>query len=188
MSYLLTFAPWIVYALISGDSPTSKLYGALGGFVMSVIVLAVAFSRGSRADALIIEIGSGAFLAALAVVAFASPGCALLDYAPALSSAALAVTAWVSLAIHRPFTLGIAKRSTPTTVWDRPVFRRTNVIITTVWATSFTLSALALAVVVRGNGGTPARTVVQILAFAIPMVFTIRYATAVRTRTARITN
>jgi len=188
MSYLLTFAPWIVYAVISGDSPSSKLWGALGGFVMSVAVVAAALRRGSRVDALIIEMGSGAFFAALAVVAFVSPGSALLDYATALSSAALAVIAWVSLALRRPFTLGIAKRSTPTTVWDRPLFRRTNVIITTVWATSFTLSALALAVVVREGGGISARTVVQTLAFAIPMVFTIRYATAVRARAARATD
>jgi hypothetical protein len=188
MSYLLTFAPWIVYALISGDSPSSKLWGALGGLVVSVVVVAAALRRGSRADALIIEIGSGVFFAALAVVAFVFPGSVLLDYATALSSAALAVIAWVSLAIRRPFTLGIAKRSTPPTVWDRPLFRRTNVIITTVWATSFTLSALVLAVVVGQGGGTLARAVVQTIAFVIPMVFTVRYATAVRARAARATD
>jgi hypothetical protein len=188
MSYLLTFAPWIVYALISGDSPSSKLWGALGGFAVSVVVLAAALKRGSRADALIIEIGSGGFFAALAVVAFVVPGSVLLGYATALSSAALAIIAWVSLAIRRPFTLGIAKRSTPSTVWDRPLFRRTNAIITTVWATSFTLSALALAVIVREGGGTPARTIAQTIAFAIPMVFTIRYATAVRARATRATD
>lgn len=188
MSYLLTFAPWIAYALISGDSPASKLWGALGGLVVSVLVLAAAFQRGSRADAVIIEIGSGLFFAALAVVAFVVPGSALLDYATALSSAALAVIAWMSLALRRPFTLGIAKRSTPTTGWDRPLFRRTNVIITTVWALSFTLSALALAVVVHQGGGTPARTAVQTIAFAIPMLFTIRYARAARARAARATN
>jgi hypothetical protein len=181
---LLTFAPWIVYALISGDSPSSKLWGALGGFVVSVVVLAAALGRGSRPDALIIEIGSGVFFAALAVVALFFPGSALLDYATALSSAALAVIAWVSLAIRRPFTLGIAKRSTPSTAWDRPLFRRTNVIITTVWACCFTLSALALAVVVREGGSTPARAVVQTIAFAVPMVFTIWYANAVRARAA----
>ena len=188
VSYLLTFVPWIVYALISGDSPSSKLWGALGGFVVSVVVLAAARRRGTRADALIIEIGSGLFFATLAVFALVCPGSALLDYATALSSAALAVIAWVSLAIRRPFTLGIAKRSTPSTVWDQPLFHRTNVIITTVWATSFTLSALALAVVVREGGGAPARAVVQTIAFAIPMAFTVRYATAVRTRTARATD
>ena len=188
MSYLLTFAPWIVYALISGDSPSSKLWGALGGFAVSIVVLAAALSRGSRADALIIEIGSGIFFAALAVVAFVFPGSALLDYATALSSAALAVIAWVSLAIHRPFTLGIAKRSAPSTVWDQPLFRRTNMIITMVWATSFTLSALALAVVVREGSGSPARTVAQTIAFAIPMAFTIRYATIARARAAHATD
>lgn len=188
MSYLLTFAPWIVYALLSGDSPSSKLWGALGGFVVSVVVLTAALRRRNRADALIIEIGSGVFFAALAVVAFVVPGSALLNYATALSSAALAVIAWVSLAIRRPFTLGIAKRSTPNTMWDRPLFRRTNVIITTVWATSFTLSALVLAALVREGGGTPVRAVVQTIAFAIPMIFTVRYATAARARAAGATD
>jgi len=188
MSYLRTFAPWIVYALISGDSPSSKLWGALAGFVASLVVLIDQHRRGSRPDALIIEIGSGVFFAALAAFVFVTPRSGLLDYATALSSAALAVIAWVSLAIHRPFTLGIAKQSTPSTVWDRPLFRRTNVIITTVWAASFTLSALALAVVVRDGEGTLARSVVQVLAFVIPMVFTVRYAAAVRARAAAITD
>jgi hypothetical protein len=188
MSYLRTFAPWIIYALISGDSPASKLWGAVGGLVASLVVLADQLRRGSRLDALIIEIGSGLFFAALAALAFLTPRSGLLDYATALSSAALAVIAWVSLVIHHPFTLGIAKQSTPSTVWDRPLFRRTNTIITTVWATSFTLSALALAIVVRDGGGTLARTVVQLLAFVIPMAFTIRYTTATRARAASITN
>jgi hypothetical protein len=57
----------------------------------------------------------------------------------------LGVIAWASLAIRRPFTLGIAKQSTPGELWGRPEFLRVNVIITLVWAVSFTLGALVMA-------------------------------------------
>jgi hypothetical protein len=182
MSYLRTFAPWIVYALIAGDSPASKLWGAFAGLVVSVLVIANQLRRGSRVETLIIDIGSGGFFAALAAFALVLPRSGLLDYSTALSSAALAVIAWVSLAIHRPFTLGLAKQATPSAFWDQPLFRRTNIIITMVWAVSFTLGALALTVVVREDGGVVARSLVQVAAFVIPMVFTLRYAAAVRAR------
>jgi len=76
--------------------------------------------RGENFDALIIEIGSGIFFAGLVVLAFVAPESVLLGYSTALSSAALAVIAWGSLAIRRPFTLGIAKQTTPRELWAQP--------------------------------------------------------------------
>jgi hypothetical protein len=40
---------------------------------------------------------------------------------------------------------------------------------------------------VRDGGGVLARSVVQVLAFVIPMVFTVRYAAAVRARLRGVT-
>jgi hypothetical protein len=182
MSYLRTFVPWVVYAVIAGESAASKQWGALAALVVAVLGIAHQLTRGQTYDALIIEIGSGVFFAALAAFAYAAPHSGLLDYSTALSSAALGVIAWGSLAIHRPFTLGIAKQSTPREVWDHPLFLRTNVIITLVWATSFTLGAAALAVIIHAGGGNAARDITQVAAFVIPMVFTIRYVATVRAR------
>lgn len=182
MTYIRTFAPWIIYAVVSGNSATSKQWGALAALAVAALVVGGQRRAGKRFDALIIEVGSAVFFAALAVLAFAAPHSALLGYSAALSSAALAVIAWGSLAIRRPFTLGIAKQSVPSEFWNQPLFIRTNVIITLVWAVSFTLGAGALALVVHAGGGSTVRLIVQVAAFVIPMVFTVRYAAHVRDR------
>jgi len=186
MSYLRTFAPWILYAVIAGDSTASKQWGALAALAMTVLVVVHQRRRGQNYDALIIEIGSGVFFAALVVLVFAAPHSGLLGYSTALSSAALAVIAWGSLAIRRPFTLGIAKQTTPREAWDQPLFLRVNVIITLVWAISFTLGAVLLAVIVHAGGGVGVRSVAQVAAFVIPMVFTVRYAALVRARAGEL--
>jgi hypothetical protein len=186
VSYLRTFAPWILYAIIAGDSAGSKRWGALVALAMTVLVVVRQRMRGEQFDALIIEIGSGVFFAGLVLLAFVAPESVLLGYSTALSSAALAVIAWGSLAIRHPFTLGIAKQSTPAELWDQPGFVRVNVIITLVWAASFTLGAVLLAVIVHAGGGVLPRTVAQVAAFAIPMVFTVRYAAAVRRRAGEV--
>lgn len=182
MSYLRTFAPWIVYAIISGDSAASKQWGALAALAVTVLVVALQLRRGQTYDALIIEIGSGVFFAALVVLAFVAPRSVLLSYSTALSSAALGAIAWASLAIRRPFTLAIAKQSTPREMWDQPGFLRVNVIITLVWAVSFTLGAAILTVIAHAGGGIVPRSVAQVAAFVIPMVFTVRYVAIVRAR------
>jgi len=182
VSYLRTFAPWILYAVIAGDSAGSKRWAALVALGMTVLVVVRQRMKGEQFDALIIEIGSGIFFAGLVLLAFVAPGSVLLGYSAALSSAALAVIAWGSLAIRRPFTLGIAKQTTPREFWQQPAFLRVNVIITLVWAASFTAGAVVLAAIVHSGGGTLPRTVAQVAAFVIPMVFTVRYAALVRRR------
>ena len=80
-------------------------------------------------DSLIIEISSAAFFAGLAVIAFADPHSAVHDYSAAASSGTLAVVAGLSLAVGKPFTLGIAKRTTPRDIWDLKPFIRVNAVI-----------------------------------------------------------
>lgn len=130
MSYLRTFAPWIVYAVIPSADWN---WGALAALVVALLVIFQQTRAGRTLDAQMIEIGSAAFFAAITVLAFADPHTALHPYGPALSSAALALIAGASLAAKRPFTLGIARQSTPREYWDQPLFIRTNVIITAVW-------------------------------------------------------
>ena len=108
MSCLFTFLPWIVYAALSGHTASAQQRGTLAALAVTVLVIAYKLKKGTAFDALIIETGSEVFLAALA-----GPHAGLRNYAAALSSTALAVLAWGSLAVRRPFTLGIAKQTTP---------------------------------------------------------------------------
>jgi hypothetical protein len=87
----------------------------------------------------------------------------------------LALIAATSLAIHRPFTLGIAKQSTPREYWDLPEFIRINVIITAVWTASFVVTATVIAII-AGHGNVAATVIVQVAGLVVPMVFTNRFA------------
>ncbi|WP_239154693.1 hypothetical protein [Amycolatopsis sp. FDAARGOS 1241] len=98
---------------------------------------------------MIIELSAVVFFALLSGYAFADPASPLRDYVGALTDAWPALTAWGSPVVRHPFTLGIARTVPPQQVWHHPRFRRVNVVITVVWAASFTVSAAAGAFLLR---------------------------------------
>ena len=81
------------------------------------------------------------FFAAMTGVALASPHAAIHRWMAALSAGALAAIALASLIIRQPFTLAIARRSTPAELWDHPEFIRLNRFITSVWTIGFLAAA-----------------------------------------------
>ncbi|RJO70039.1 hypothetical protein D5S18_29730 [Nocardia panacis] len=170
MSYLRTFAPWVVYALVPDRF---WQWGALAALVLSLVEIARRTRAGHRLDALILDAGTALFFVALTVLAFAVPNSPLHAYGAAASNGVLALIAGVSIAVRVPFTLGIAKQTTPREIWDHPIFLRMNYLITAVWTASFALGALAL--VLLAHSGAALRIPTQVAAFAIPMIFTIRY-------------
>ncbi|MEC3982258.1 hypothetical protein [Amycolatopsis sp. H20-H5] len=135
-------------------------------------------------DSQILEISTVVFFLGLTALAFAAPASALADYDGALAMGWLALTAWATLAIRRPFTLGIAKQQTPPEIWDTPVFRHVNVVITAAWAAAFTVTACALTAVAAARLGSAASIPVQVAGFVVPAVFTSRYPQRVRARFA----
>ncbi|MER6074511.1 hypothetical protein ABT187_37970 [Streptomyces sp. NPDC001817] len=180
MSYLRTFLPWIVFAVIPSGA---WQWAALTALAVSVAIIAQEKRSGAGFDALIIESGSAAFFAVLAAIAFAAPHSGVHTYSAALSSGTLAVIAGVSLAVGRPFTLGIAKRTTPREVWGLKPFIRVNVVITAVWTAAFAVTAVVLALVAHaGHAHSAAATIVQIAGFVVPMVFTVRYVAHVQAK------
>ncbi|MET8580999.1 hypothetical protein ABZX39_08925 [Streptomyces collinus] len=180
MSYLRTFLPWIVFAVIpSGDWQ----WGALAALVVSVGLIARERRSGAGFDALVIETGSAVFFAVLTAVAFADPHSGVHAYSAPLASGTLAVIAGISLAAGRPFTLGIAKRTTPPEVWGLKPFVRTNVVVTAVWTAAFAVTAVLLALLAHaGDAHSTPATLVQIAGFAVPMVFTVRYVAHVQAK------
>src|SRR5580692_2387129 len=101
MSYVMGFAPWIVWAVLSG---TNWRVG-LGAAAVAALALGVLARRGHDLDLL-----TGVtflFFAVMAVIALADPMSGLHNWTTALSAGTLAVIAWVSLAVRQPFTLSI---------------------------------------------------------------------------------
>ena len=177
MSYLRTFAPWIVFAVIPGGQ---WQWAALIAALLSVATILRQTRGGLPLDAQIMECGTAAYFAALTVLAFADPHTGLHDYTAALASGALGLIGGVSLALRKPFTLGVAKQDTPRELWDHPVFIRVNMVISGVWTASFLAGCAALAALAHSS--VLARSLVQVAAFAVPLVFTVRYVAQAKAR------
>ncbi|GAA3124803.1 hypothetical protein [Streptosporangium carneum] len=178
---LLGFLPWIVYAVIAtGDD---WRYGALAGLVIALGVIVADRRAGKEWDQMVIETSAAVFFVLVALISFADPDSPLMPYGPALVNAWLAVTAWGSLAIRRPFTLGIARSMAPREVWQTPRFYRVNAVITSVWGVAFTVAAVGLALLLRvAPHATAAVVTIKIVTFVAPMIFTARYPKVVAAR------
>jgi hypothetical protein len=177
VSYLLAFAPWLVFAVIPSGA---WAWGAVLALAVSLVGIVRQTRGGLPLDAQIIAIGSAVYFAALAALAFAEPHTKLHGYTPAMASGALALIGLASLAARKPFTLGIAKQDTPREYWDNPIFLRVNDVITGVWTASFVIGAVVLSVMAHSS--VALRTTVQVAAFVVPMVFTVRYVATVKAR------
>ncbi|MEU7888831.1 hypothetical protein AB0B54_25285 [Microbispora bryophytorum] len=183
LRYVLTFLPWIAFAVLSTNGEAR--IGAAAALLVAIVLLAVDRRAGRGWDEMVIELSSGAFFAGLTLAAFTVTPAPFGEYGPAVSVAWLALTAWGSLAIGKPFTLGIARRTTAPEVHATPMFHRVNAVITAVWAVGFTLNAVGLALLFAfAPHATAAIIAVKVCGFALPALFTVRYPRIVRARYA----
>ncbi|MET9292187.1 hypothetical protein [Streptomyces sp. NPDC003077] len=182
MNYLRGFIPWIAYAVVSS---AGWQWGALTGLLLACGLLLMDRAAGFSLDLRLLDYGTIVFFAALAALALARPDSGLRDYGSALSSGWLALIAWTSLAVRRPFTLAVARRMAPPEVWKTRVFLRINVVLTAAWALSFTLTAAAQAVISAYGLGTVSSVLVQLAGFAVPIRFTAVYPERARARFLR---
>ena len=181
MNYLRGFIPWIVFAAM----PSNDLkWAAVVALLVGVVLFRRQRRRGVEADAMILEISTIAFFAVLAALAYVAPHSSLPQYTGALSFVWLALTAWGSLAVRHPFTLGIARQGTPRELWNRPQFIHVNVVITAVWATAFTLTGAAVAICEIAGAGTIVSIACEAAGFVLPAIFTARYPKIVQARYA----
>jgi hypothetical protein len=181
MSYLRGFVPWIVFGVLS---TVDWRWAAVAALVLGVLLLLRDRLAGVAADAQILDVSTVVYFTGLANLAFAVPHSPLRHYDGALSFGWLALTAWGSLAVRHPFTLGIARRQTPRQYWDLPEFVRINVVITVVWAAAFTLTSIALVGCALAGAPTGLAIGCHVVGLAAPAVFTSVYPARVRARLA----
>ena len=180
--YLKSFAPWLAYALAAaiGDWRT----GAAAGVATGVVLIA---TRRAEHGVDLLTTVTVVFLGVIGVLAVWRPRSPLRGYMAALSLGTLALAAGLSLWLRRPFTLSIARRTTPEALWAHPVFIRTNEVITAVWAASFAVTALACAALSRTHGASWPVVATQVTGFLVPAAFTRRYPDRVRRQFAAAT-
>ncbi|MEV5572656.1 hypothetical protein AB0L06_21635 [Spirillospora sp. NPDC052269] len=178
--YGLTFLPWIVLAVVSGFNPQA---GAAAGLAVALVLLAADLRRGRRWDGLLLEISTAAFLAGFTGLVFAQPHAAIVHYGASLSIGWLGLTAWGTIAAGMPFTEGIARRQVSEEIAATALFHRIGVVLTSAWATAFTVSAVCLGVVQHFAPHQTALLIgVKVACFVVPVWFTRWYPEVARKR------
>ena len=76
----------------------------------------------------------------LAVVAFDNMWTA--RHMGVLANGMLAVSTWLTVVLKRPFTLEYAREHVDPSLWADPLFVKTNVVLTSVWGSVFTVNAI----------------------------------------------
>lgn len=132
------FVPWIIYWVVA-DGPSTWMFGALCA-VVAALILGVSAGRGGPR---LLEVVTIVFFVAVTIagmVVGAQDRDWMDTYATTLSAGVLAAMALGSLAFV-PFTEQYAPESAPQHDWEKPAFRRTNQVLTLMWALVFALIA-----------------------------------------------
>ncbi len=93
----------------------------------------------------ILDLGTAVFFLALVVIGFFVDRQDLIGlekYSQAISSAALGLIVILSIALGHPFTEQYAREGVPESLWHTPLFRRTMLIMSSVWAAIFAVTAI----------------------------------------------
>jgi hypothetical protein len=133
------FVPWIIYWVVA-DGPSTWMFGAICA-VISALILGVSAGRGRPR---VLEVVTIVFFIAVTVVGMVvgAQDRDLMDtYATTLSAGVLAAMALGSLAFV-PFTEQYAPESALRREWEKTALRRTNRVLTLMWALVFALIAM----------------------------------------------
>jgi hypothetical protein len=132
---LLAFLPWLSLLAIAHGSLLRLKIGLVVALVLSVAMGVARLHRG-----VILWAGLVFFIyATLAVVAFGDMWTA--RHMGVLANGMLAASTWLTVALKRPFTLEYAREHVDPSLWTDPMFVRTNVILTSLWGSVFTVNA-----------------------------------------------
>jgi hypothetical protein len=181
MGILLGFAPFIVFAVLTGLSIDLALWAALASsFVIGIRDFAQ--TRLLR----VLDMGSIALFGLLALyTGFIQPSLSV----PAIRlivDGGLTTIALVSILIGNPFTLDYAREQVAEEFWQTPLFLRTNYIIAGVWVLAFgAMSAADTAATFNARFPLTLDIAASLAALALAVVFTTRYPAYVRARADR---
>lgn len=135
LKLLFGFAPWIAFLIIAHGSMFRLKLGLAVAAALTLVMAVLKLHKG-----VIMWVGILFFSYACAAV-FVFENMWTVRYMGVLANGALAVGAWTTLALRRPFTLEYAKEHTDPSRWNHPAFVRTNTVLTALWAAVFTVGA-----------------------------------------------
>jgi hypothetical protein len=138
-SPFIGFAPWIIYWVVA-DGPSTWMFGAICA-VIAAFILGISAGRGGPRLLEVVTIIFFVGVTIAGMVLGAQDRDWMDTYATTLSGGVLAAMAVGSLAFV-PFTQQYAPVSAPRHEWEKAAFRRTNQVLTLMWALVFALIAV----------------------------------------------
>ncbi|MGO8943571.1 MAG: hypothetical protein ACLQJ7_07850 [Syntrophobacteraceae bacterium] len=133
---LFAFAPWVSFLVIARNSLFRLKLGLVVALVLVVVMGITRLHRG-------VILWAGLFFFTYATVAVALlNNMWIAQHMGVMANGALAVSTWLTIAIRKPFTLDYAREHTDPSLWDHPLFIRTNFVIASVWGLAFSVSAI----------------------------------------------
>ena len=136
LKLLISFAPWLSFLIIAHGSMFRLELGLCVALGLSILMGVLKLHRG-----IILWVGLAFFTAAtVLVVGFKNMW--TVQYMGVLANGSLALGTWAGIAIGKPFTADYARDHTDPSLWNSPLFMRTNAIIASVWGGAFTCNAL----------------------------------------------
>lgn len=145
------FVPWIIFWVVA--SPSSWEYASGGALLAALILLIPSPDRGSVK---LLDVASIVFFGALTLAGLVLDRDQLQwleDYSQAISSGALAIVVLGSLAFV-PFTEQYAREQAPREVWETPLFKQVNRVLTLVWGLVFAGCAVFGLIAQQVDSGT----------------------------------
>ena len=136
-SLIIGFLPWILFLFFSGSSLPS-LERAI---VISLIACPV-FGFKELKLGFVLQWGTLIFFCGCAIFVNLLKMIWVAEYMDLLSNSALAIVMWLTMLLGKPFVLQYAKRDLPPEKWNDPAFIRGCMLLTLVWASLMTLSAM----------------------------------------------
>lgn len=167
LKMLAPWLPWIVLLVIGSlTGPLGFPIAVVAALVTALILAATRLDRG------ILMWVTLAFFAAVTVATLGFHNESVDRNFSTLANATLAVAAWGSLLVGKPFTLAAARQQTDPEHWGTPLFMRVNALISAAWATAFTVNAATSWAVARYplpdwvGYGIPTATIVAAIVFS----------------------
>jgi hypothetical protein len=185
MQILLAFAPFLVFAV------ADRLFGsgpALAAAAVVALLLLLRDILASKRTVKIFDVGTTILFCGLSLYSFIARPVWSVIVVRLYVDCGLLLIVLASILLGKPFTLQYAREQVAPEFWDSPVFRKTNFVISWVWAAAFAIMVLTeLALLSMPNAPKRGGILIIVLALVGAIKFTGWYPQHVRSRSPRAT-
>lgn len=163
MQILLAFAPFLVFAV------ADRVFGPEPGLAAAAVLAVLLLVRDvvvAKHPVKILDVGTAILFSGLSLYSFAArPQWSVIAVRLCVDCGLLLIVL-ASIFAGKPFTLQYAREQVASEFWDTPAFRKTNFVISWVWAAAFALMVLT-ELVLLFSPDAPKRAGVLVIVLAL---------------------